>query len=172
VRGNRPPTSTRRAAPHEREERHRGRTPLIVLAAVAVAALFAASVLAVIAFFAPPRTPVSGVSASPAVPVLVPPADVTLDDEGATIKLTWSDPSGGTLPFIVSGGRSGQEAQPYPPLARGATSFTVNGLDAAVDYCFTVVAVYSTDQFAPSDLVCTKRQPDSGSSSSPDPSSS
>jgi hypothetical protein len=131
-----------------------------VLSVVALVAFVAASVLAVLAFLAPHgATSGTAPSANPAtqVPVLAAPRDVTLSDNGASITLTWKDPDSGTLPFIVSGGRAGEQSHPYPPLPAGQTTFTVNGLNTTVNYCFTVVAVYSTDEFAPSSLVCTKR---------------
>jgi Tetratricopeptide repeat len=155
-----PPVPTRRpTGARHAEERHRVRTPLIVLTAVALTALAAASVLAVLAFLAPPasRSTTPATAGSPSVPVLTPPGDVSLLDNGASITLTWTDPGRGTLPFIVSGGRAGEQSHPYPPLPPGQTTFTVNGLNASVDYCFTVLAVYTTDEFAPSDLVCTRR---------------
>jgi hypothetical protein len=40
----------------------------------------------------------------------------------------------------------------------GQTSYTVNGLNSRVDYCFTVLAVYSTNSFATSGQVCTERE--------------
>jgi hypothetical protein len=103
------------------------------------------------------QPPGGGASVAASEPVLVPPADVVLRDNGASITLTWRDPDGGTLPFIVSGGRANEEAKPYQTLPAGQTTYTVNGLDLAADYCFTVVAVYTTTEFAPSNLVCTRR---------------
>jgi hypothetical protein len=154
--------AARRPSAREPDGRTWVRIPLIVLAVVATAALAAASVLAIQAFLAPPRSAGNGTgtgaSAAPSIPVLTPPGEVNLRDNGDSVTLTWKDPDAGTLPFIVSGGRAGEQSHPYPPLPAGQTTFTINGLNASVDYCFTVVAVYTTDEFAPSNLVCTRRE--------------
>ena len=39
----------------------------------------------------------------------------------------------------------------------GKTQYTVNGLNPRVNYCFTVLAVYSTDTYATSGQICTSR---------------
>ncbi|HKT05283.1 MAG TPA: tetratricopeptide repeat protein [Rugosimonospora sp.] len=150
------PPAPRRAPAGPPEERQRVRVPLIALTVVAAAGLLAVAVFGVLTVLAP-REPAAPPTGAASVPVLVPPADVRLRDDGGSVTLTWKDPGRGTLPFIVSGGRAGEQSHPYPPVPPGQTSFTVSGLNANLDYCFTVVAVYTTDQFAPSDLVCTRR---------------
>jgi len=86
------------------------------------------------------------------------PADLKLRDDSATITLTWTDPSGGAVPFMVAGGRAGQALGVLATVDPGRTSYTVSGLSSRVDYCFTVLAVYSTDSFATSGQVCTERE--------------
>ncbi|MEU7617359.1 fibronectin type III domain-containing protein [Micromonospora rifamycinica] len=86
-----------------------------------------------------------------------PPADLKLRDDAATITVTWSDPSNGSVPFMVAGGRTGRALGVIATVDPGQTSFTVNGLNTEVDYCFTVLAVYSTNAFATSGQVCTDR---------------
>ncbi|WP_328349125.1 fibronectin type III domain-containing protein [Micromonospora sp. NBC_00421] len=86
-----------------------------------------------------------------------PPDDLKLRDDAATITVTWSDPSNGSVPFMVAGGRTGRALGVMATVDPGQTSFTVNGLNAEVDYCFTVLAVYSTNAFATSGQVCTDR---------------
>lgn len=88
-----------------------------------------------------------------------PPTDLRLQDDTTSIRLTWSDPSGGVVPFVVAGGRAGQPLGAMATLDPGRTSWTVNGLNPRVDYCFTVLAVYSTEQYATSGQVCTTREP-------------
>ena len=39
------------------------------------------------------------------------------------------------------------------------TTFDLQGLNAELDYCFAIVAVYSTSQFATSPQTCTSRVP-------------
>ncbi|WBB82272.1 fibronectin type III domain-containing protein [Micromonospora sp. WMMD882] len=87
-----------------------------------------------------------------------PPADLRLRDESTSVRLTWTDPSGGVVPFVVAGGRAGQPLGAMATLDPGQTGWTVNGLNPRVDYCFTVLAVYSTEQYATSGQVCTDRE--------------
>ncbi len=75
----------------------------------------------------------------------------------ASGQRSWADPSAGTVPFIVAGGRSGQTLGALASVDAGRTSYTVNGLSPEVDYCFTVLAVYGTDRYATSGQVCTHR---------------
>ncbi|WP_240742156.1 fibronectin type III domain-containing protein [Micromonospora zingiberis] len=87
-----------------------------------------------------------------------PPEELKLRDDTTTITLTWADPSDGLVPFMVAGGRAGQPLGVMATVGPGQTSYTVNGLNSRVDYCFTVLAVYGTDQFATSGQVCTSRE--------------
>jgi hypothetical protein len=87
-----------------------------------------------------------------------PPGDLKLRDDVVTITLSWTDPSGGSVPFMVAGGRAGSALGVMATVEPGRTSHTVNGLSSRVDYCFTVLAVYSTDSFATSGQVCTDRE--------------
>jgi hypothetical protein len=82
---------------------------------------------------------------------------IQLRDQAGSVTLTWTDPTGGTVPFIVAGGRAGEKSRAFQSLPPGQTAYTVNGLNPGVDYCFAVVAVYSTNDVAASDLVCTHR---------------
>jgi hypothetical protein len=41
----------------------------------------------------------------------------------------------------------------------GETSFDLQGLNDQLDYCFAIVAVYSTTRFASSPQTCTSRAP-------------
>ncbi|TDO37179.1 fibronectin type III domain-containing protein [Paractinoplanes brasiliensis] len=96
---------------------------------------------------------------SPDVPTLAgsPPGDVTLVDKGTSIEVKWSDPTGGTVSFMVIMGRPGLELKPAGTLVPGRTSFEMGGLNATLNYCFAVVAVYSGNKFATSPQACTAR---------------
>ncbi|MEU1360493.1 hypothetical protein ABZ356_11720 [Micromonospora zamorensis] len=96
-----------------------------------------------------------------------PPGDLKLRDDSTTITLTWTDPSGGAVPFMVAAGRAGQALGVLATVDPGRTSYTVNGLNSRVDHCFTVLAVYSTDSFATSGQVCTARERTTPSSGKP-----
>jgi hypothetical protein len=98
----------------------------------------------------------------PASPPSVRPSDgaptgVRLRDEGTSITVSWRDPSDGKAPFIVAVGHPGEQVRPYSQVPPGQTSVTVYGLNPGLDYCVTVAAVYSTETFPISDLVCTQR---------------
>ncbi|WP_433351103.1 fibronectin type III domain-containing protein [Micromonospora sp. CA-111912] len=144
------------------EERTGRRRTVVLVAVVALVALAIVVGVAVLMFGrdeAPPpgATPASA-SAGPKVSG-PPPGDLKLRDDSSTISLTWTDPSSGAVPFMVAGGRTGQKLGVLATVDPGQTSYTVNGLNSRVDYCFTVLAVYSTDTFATSGQVCTARGP-------------
>jgi hypothetical protein len=86
-----------------------------------------------------------------------PPTGLVLRDNGTAITLTWTDPSDGAVPFIIAGGRAGQNLGAMATVDPGETSHTIYGLNPKLDYCFTVLAVYSTDRYATSEQVCTNR---------------
>ncbi len=104
-------------------------------------------------------TPLTTPIVPPATPggMAAPPAPVKLRDQGGSVTLTWSDPTGGTAPFIVAGGRVGQQSKPLETVDRGTTTSTIYGLNNRFDYCFTVTAVYSTAIIAESPRTCTSR---------------
>ncbi|MGC4880613.1 fibronectin type III domain-containing protein [Micromonospora sp. DT43] len=137
----------------------RNRATLIGAAVAAGVALVAVAGLGVVVLNrddAPPP-PGAAVTATPSA-AGPPPGDLKLRDDVATITLTWTDPSGGAVPFMVAGGRAGLALGVMATVEPGRTSHTVNGLSSRVDYCFTVLAVYSTDSFATSGQVCTNRE--------------
>ncbi|MEU8216658.1 hypothetical protein AB0C47_12900 [Micromonospora taraxaci] len=113
---------------------------------------------------APTAVAPTGVAPTAAGP---PPGDLKLRDNSTTITLTWTDPSGGAVPFMVAAGRAGQALGVMATVDPGKTSYTVNGLNSRVDHCFTVLAVYSTDSFATSGQVCTARERTTPSSGKP-----
>ncbi len=144
------------------EEPARRGGPLLALAIVAAAAVLAAGGVVIYSQVRDgPSTPAAAGSPSTGASsaVRTAPTGVKLRDDGVTVTLTWVDPSGGSTPFIVAGGRAGEQSRAFQSLPAGTTAYTVSGLNPGVDYCFTVVAVYGTDAVAPSDLVCTRRSP-------------
>ncbi len=86
-----------------------------------------------------------------------PPGQLRLSEEGDVVSLTWVDPADGRVPFVVTGGRQGEQPRLMAQLDPGATSYRVNALHPELDYCFTVTALYSTTELAKSDTVCTHR---------------
>jgi hypothetical protein len=120
----------------------------ILAAAVAVAALVV--VLAKRGDDSPSNVPTLG---GPA------PSGVRLTDSGTEIGISWQDPTEGTVSFMVTMGRQGEILKPVATLGPGKTSYALGGLNGALNYCFTVVAVYRDSQFATSPQACTSRTP-------------
>jgi len=151
-------------------EPHRSRTPLIALGVVALAAVVAATVVGLVVMLSPHVPEAgsgSGASAGTSSSSTAPgaaPTDVQLRDDGSTVTLTWTDQSGGKVPFFVEVGKPGAQLQLYSTLSPGETRYRVVGLNPRLDYCFSVVAVYGTNVVAPSDLVCTSRPGNASSS--------
>jgi hypothetical protein len=130
-----------------------------VAAALAVAASAAALVVVLTSNRSTPPADQSKSSPSASAgPVKEdPPGDVKLADDGSVVTLTWTDPTNGAAQFIVAGGRSGQQQRAMGNIPAGETRYEVNGLNSNLDYCFTVIVVYSTDRLVPSKVVCTDR---------------
>jgi len=136
--------------------------PLIVSVGAATAAVLAALVVVVVGMAVlidGPNVPVAPSATPDAGPGLAgePPTGLRITDDGSAITITWSDPTAGTVPFIVAGGRGGQVLGALATVNPGQIRYTVNGLNPDVDYCFTVLAVYSAEQYATSGQVCTAR---------------
>ncbi|MFF4812456.1 fibronectin type III domain-containing protein [Micromonospora chersina] len=143
----------------EPEPRGRNRTVVAVVAGAVVVAVAAAVGVGAVLLNrdpAPPPAPVpTAVKPKVSGP---PPGDLRLQDDTTTITVTWTDPTGGGVPFVVAGGRAGQKLGVMATVDAGQTRYTVNGLSPKLDYCFTVLAVYSTDTYATSGQVCTDRE--------------
>lgn len=86
-----------------------------------------------------------------------PPTGVRVEDDGSDVRLTWTDPAAGRTTFLITGGRPGLVLRPMGQVGPGQTSFELHGLNADLDYCFAIVAVYSTTELAPSGQSCTSR---------------
>lgn len=141
------------------ERSGRGRVVLAVVAGVAV--LGVAGLVGAVALDRDepgPRPAPTGGTPGAAKATGAPPGDLKLRDDATSVTITWSDPTGGGVPFMVAGGRAGKALGVMATVDPGRTTYTVNGLSAEVDYCFTVLAVYSTDAFATSGQVCTDRE--------------
>jgi tetratricopeptide repeat protein len=86
-----------------------------------------------------------------------PPTDVRLEDHGSDVSLTWTDPAAGRTTFLITGARPGEVLRPMGQVGPGQTSYELHGLNANLEYCFAIVAVYSTTELAPSAQACTSR---------------
>jgi hypothetical protein len=85
------------------------------------------------------------------------PTGVKLHDLGSEVDVTWTDPSPGQVSFIVVMAHPGEELKPMTTLGPGTTSYQAGGLNAKLNYCFAVAAVYSAKTFATSPQSCTSR---------------
>ncbi|MEU7872000.1 tetratricopeptide repeat protein [Dactylosporangium sp. NPDC049140] len=166
-----PPPPVPQPAPVD-EERGR-RSPMIAIVIIAVIAVLGGAVAAAVAFVSaggkdPGPAPTQTVAAPEPGPASAPPStaalgdgraprELQLRDDKTSVTLTWKDPTKGTVPFIVAGGTEGavRELQGLPA---GTTKYTINGLNPKLEYCFTVAAVYGTQDVQLSDLACTKRK--------------
>src|SRR5205823_3906729 len=119
--------------------RQRALRPLVALLVVCAVAFVGAAVVAVVAFLSanPHAEQGSGDAGSAPTPV-PPPLRLQLTDQGTAVVLSWNDPSGGTVSFVVAYGHADRAADNTQRVPPGTTSITINGLNTAVDYCFTV----------------------------------
>jgi hypothetical protein len=146
-------------SPDDRDERRHSRAPLLVLVIVAAMALVGGGIAGFLVLRTPPRNPGPGpvASATAGAGALKPPGDLKLRDDGSSVTLTWTDPSNGTVPFIVAGGRQDSGLNPLQSVESGKTTYTLHGISSTADYCFLVAAVYSSQRTVPSQLACTRR---------------
>jgi Fibronectin type III domain len=80
-----------------------------------------------------------------------------VDQRGTTLTVTWTDPTNGTVSFVVNGVGPNDEKLDPKYLGQGETSVTFTGLSPTKNYCFLVAAVYSASHVAVADQTCTKR---------------
>jgi hypothetical protein len=159
---HRQPAATHRHAAAS-TPRRRSRIPLIVLGVVLALAVAGGAAALVVTFLESDPKRNADPTAGPSAPS---PIRLTLDDRGATVTLTWTDPSGGEVPFLVTYGRADGPADKTQRVAAGTTTLAVNQLNPALDYCFTVAGDEPAAGLAPSPTICTKRAgPSAGASS-------
>ncbi|GAA5188641.1 hypothetical protein GCM10023322_39780 [Rugosimonospora acidiphila] len=86
------------------------------------------------------------------------PTDVKLTDKHTSITLTWTDPAHGTVQFYVLGAPAPNVPALVGSVPAGTTTYTQDGVNTSVDYCYTVAAIYSASDYAISPQVCTNRR--------------
>ena len=133
--------------------RRRGVSLFAAIAAGLAAVIAVVALVFVLAFRA------TGQPGGANVPTLAGPApsDVKLTDRGTEIEVTWTDPSAGTVSFMVAMGHPGEQLKPISTLGPGQTSYRTGGLNPGLNYCFAVIAVYRSDKFSTSPQTCTSR---------------
>jgi hypothetical protein len=100
---------------------------------------------------APPTT------TPPATTVGGPPGNVQLVDHGTSITLSWVDPSGGQVSFLIGGTDPAGKPLLAKQIPQGQTTVTYDGMSAKGRYCFVVGAIYTVNDVARAPQVCTKR---------------
>jgi hypothetical protein len=150
------------SAPHwelQHDEHRHSRVPMVALILVAAMALVGGGIAYFLVFHGPRPHGGGPTAAAPstAPDQFVPPRDLKVRDEGATVTLTWTDPSGGTAPVIVQGGPTDTAMKTLGTVESGTTTFQINGLRASADYCFLIAVVYSGQHVVPSSPACTAR---------------
>jgi hypothetical protein len=135
----------------------KGRTATVAAVVAAIAAVVAVALVAVTLLTRGDPPPNQAVPTPGPTITGEPPTDLRLRDDGGAVTLTWTDATAGTVPFIVAAGRTGEQLQLMATVNPGDTDFTADDLNARLDYCFTVLAVYGTDRYAPTNQICTTR---------------
>lgn len=130
---------------------------IMVFAAVAASIAAVVAVIALVVVLAATRPWSKDAPGGSTTVAGSPPGEVRLRDAGEAITVTWSDPSAGRVSFIVAGGRSGEQLRAMGQVGPGKTSHQLSGLNPALNYCFTVVAVYGQNQLATAEPACTTR---------------
>lgn len=140
---------------------------MVVAAVLAGLAILAVATTVVFRFVAAAPAPTAPTPTGSAPVDTGPVTEVRLSDDGDSVTLRWVGPAE-PVPVVVSGAPVGEPARLFAALQPGSTSYTTYSLDPAMNYCFTVLAVYSTELSVPSGLVCTQRYA-SPSPSNPQP---
>jgi hypothetical protein len=144
-------------------ERRRSRVPLVLLVIVLTLAVLGGAAALVVTFLSskPDPGPGPGRSATPTGAAAI---RLTLEDRGASVTLTWTDPSNGGAAFVISYGRADGPADRTQQVRAGVTTAAVNQLNPAQDYCFTVAGEPGAG-LTPSPSACTRRARPSTSAS-------
>jgi hypothetical protein len=155
-----PPAPVFTAAPSVIVER-RGRGAVFLAAAAAVVAVLAA-VFVVMLIVGRPGGPAEipaqqATQGSEPVPSHGPATDVALSDHGGSVTLRWTDPAQQRAGFAVKMGATKDSLTLVTGNLGSKPTFTITGLNAKYNYCFSVVTIYSGTELRDSEAVCTIR---------------
>jgi serine/threonine protein kinase len=138
----------------------------LVYGLIALVISVAAAVTLVVLNGPPAATPAPGPATVPTTPALptsdigAAPSITTFDDRGTSVRIAWTDPSGGRTPFVVND-VTGPTPRAVDTVAAGTTTYIVDGLDrTTAQYCYQIVAIGvdgPTSRRGASDRVCTQR---------------
>jgi Tetratricopeptide repeat len=155
-----PPAAVFTAPPSVIVER-RGRGAVFLAAAAAVVAVLAAVFVVMLILGRPsgsanpPGQAESPAEQSPAEHRPV--TGFTLSDHGGSVTLRWTDPAQGQAGFAVKMGATKESLTLVTGNLGSKPTFTITGLNARYNYCFSVVTIYSGTELRDSDVVCTAR---------------
>ena len=139
----------------------RGRGAVFLATAAAVVAVLAA-VFVVMLILGRPGGPAgtpalsSSQDATPA-PSRGPATGLTLSDHGGSVTLRWADPADAQAGFAVKMGATKDSLTLVTGNLGSKSAFTITGLNARYNYCFSVVTIYSGTELRDSEVVCTAR---------------
>ncbi|WP_027347102.1 tetratricopeptide repeat protein [Hamadaea tsunoensis] len=136
----------------------RGRGTMLLAVAAALVAVVAAGVV-VMVLIGRGQQPSTGGDPRAAQSQVdhVPATDLAIGDHGDSITLRWSDPASGQAGFAVKMGATKESMKLVTGNLGGKPTFTITGLNAKYDYCFSVVTIYSATELLESQPVCTNR---------------
>ncbi len=137
--------------------------PVVVIGTVAAAAVAVIAVAVVASGEDKPKPPaeIAGTplaSLPPAAQPSGPVTDLALTDNGDSLAVTWTYPSGANGPVIVSAAFAGEPMRAMQSLPAGAQTYTLPVQDKQRDYCVTVTVAYSSEKIVTAPPVCTKRK--------------
>jgi len=88
------------------------------------------------------------------------PTDVKISkDDGTSVTLTWTDPSGGSRTFVAVQLKNGADDAVTQPVLPGSSqkTATFGNLDPQKNYCFEVLTINTVQSVPGSPPVCTRR---------------
>lgn len=139
----------------------RGRGSVYLAAAAAVVAVLAAAFVVMLILGRPggtPNTPAQQeTQGTEPQPSHGPATDLALSDHGGSITLRWTDPAQEQAGFAVKMGATKDSLTLVTGNLGSRPTFTITGLNAKYNYCFSVVTIYSGTELRDSDVVCTTR---------------
>jgi Tetratricopeptide repeat len=154
-----PPAPVFTAAPSVIVER-RGRGAVFLAAAAAVVAVLAAVFVVMLILGrpgAPAETPAQQESQGTELPSHGPATGVTITDHGGSVTVRWNDPAQQRAGFAVKMGATKDSLTLVTGNLGSKPTFTITGLNAKYNYCFSVVTIYSGTELRDSEAVCTAR---------------
>ena len=139
----------------------RGRGAVFLAAGAAIVAVLAAVFVVMLIIGRPggqPGNPVLPDTPDAASPAERGPATgLALSDHGGSVTLRWTDPADKQAGFAVKMGATKDSLTLVTGNLGSTPTFTITGLNARYNYCFSVVTIYSGTELRDSEVICTAR---------------